>query len=107
MHKAFYELQLNSDKLKSALKEVQVANAAVCQLMLRADWRAHMRAMQEFSLGDGKSAIAVFVPFPQYSHYQKLIKEKGLIEELEKKFSGKNVVILAQVCAFSSITPNP
>ena len=51
----------------------------------------------EVQTGDRSSAIAVFVPFPQYAHFQKLIKEKGLIQELEKKFSGKHVVIFAQV----------
>ncbi len=47
---------------------------------------------------DGKNAVVIFVPFPQLVHYQKLIKEKGLLEELEKKFSGKTVLILAKVC---------
>lgn len=40
--------------------------------------------------------ILVFVPVPQLSQYQKLIKERSLIEELEKKFSGKQVLIIAQ-----------
>ena len=62
-------------------------------------WSEVVLFAQEIPVGDNKSAIAVFVPFPQYPHFQKLIKEKGLIQELEKKFSGKHVVIFAQVRA--------
>jgi hypothetical protein len=54
---------------------------------------------QEVDLGAGKKAVLVFVPVPQLPLYKKMIKERSLIEELEKKFSGKQIVILAEVSA--------
>ena len=42
----------------------------------------------------GKRAIVIFVPFNQLATYKKI--QKALIEELEKKFSGAHVVIIAQ-----------
>lgn len=47
-------------------------------------------------MDSNKRAILVFVPVPQLVQYQKMIKERNLIEELEKKFSGKQVLIVAQ-----------
>ena len=47
-----------------------------------------------------KKAIVVFVPPPQLRAYQKI--QTRLVRELEKKFSGKHVVIIAQVCCHSS-----
>ena len=46
-------------------------------------------ACSQVDVGDGKTAVCIFVPVPQLGMYQKLIKENGLIEELQKKFSGK------------------
>lgn len=76
---AVYELQVNSDRLKQTLREVQFTSA------------------KEIEVADGKKAVLVFVPVPQLALYQKMIKEKGLIEELEKKFSGKHVMLLGEV----------
>merc|ERR1712158_260632 len=39
-------------------------------------------------------AIAIFVPFPQLKSWQKI--QQKVVRELEKKFSGKHIVILAQ-----------
>eukprot|EP00056_Hartaetosiga_gracilis_P010699 m.159317 g.159317 ORF g.159317 m.159317 type:complete len:190 (-) comp13368_c0_seq3:6085-6654(-) len=75
---ALYELQVNSDKLKELLREVQICSA------------------KEVDITASKKAILIFVPVPQLSLYQRMIKEKSLVDELEKKFSGKKVVILAQ-----------
>ena len=44
----------------------------------------------------GKKAIIIFVPVPQLKAFQKI--ETRLVRELEKKFSGKHVVFIAQVC---------
>ena len=41
--------------------------------------------------------MLIFVPVPQLPLYKKMIKERSLIEELEKKFSGKQIVVLAEV----------
>ena len=43
----------------------------------------------------GKKAIIIFVPVPQLRAYQKI--QSRLVRELEKKFSGKHVVFIAQV----------
>jgi small subunit ribosomal protein S7e len=75
---ALYELQVSSDKLKGSLREVQICSA------------------KEVDVGAGKKAVLIFVPVPQLPTYKKMIKERSLIEELEKKFSGKQIVILAE-----------
>ncbi len=51
---------------------------------------------QEVDLAGDKKAIIVFVPVPQLPLFQKLIRD-GLVSELEKKFSGKHVAVIAQV----------
>merc|ERR1712000_159695 len=75
---ALYELQLNSEKLAQYLREVEICSA------------------KEIDVGGGRRAILVFVPVPQMPQYQKMIKERSLIEELEKKFSSKQVIIIAE-----------
>jgi small subunit ribosomal protein S7e len=75
---AIYELQMNSEKLKGPLQE------------------CHITAAKEIDVGDGKQAIVVFVPVPMLAAFQKLTKERSLIEELEKKFAGKSVLIIAE-----------
>eukprot|EP00049_Salpingoeca_infusionum_P024293 m.15523 g.15523 ORF g.15523 m.15523 type:complete len:186 (-) comp6642_c0_seq1:1585-2142(-) len=76
--KAIYDLQQNSEKLKQPLREVQVCSA------------------KEIELSSGKKAVAVFVPVPQLALYQKMIADRSLIDELEKKMGGRSVVIIAQ-----------
>ena len=44
--------------------------------------------------GSGKKAIVVFVPFRLHKRFQRI--QARLIRELEKKFSGRHVVIVAQ-----------
>eukprot|EP00054_Salpingoeca_dolichothecata_P031394 m.263370 g.263370 ORF g.263370 m.263370 type:complete len:195 (+) comp26897_c0_seq1:45-629(+) len=75
---ALYELQVNSEKLKQPL------------------WGVHINAAKEVELSDGKKVVVIFVPVPQLPQYQKMIRENSLIDELEKKFSGKHVVVIAQ-----------
>merc|ERR1712226_1020665 len=54
----------------------------------------YFKAAKEFEIGGGRKAIAIFVPFPQIKAWQKI--QQKVVRELEKKFSGKHVVILAQ-----------
>lgn len=75
---AFYDLQINSDKLKAPLREV------------------HITAAKEIDIGGGKQCIVIFVPVPMLAQFQKIIKERSLIEELEKKFSGQPILIIAE-----------
>lgn len=71
---ALLDLELNSD-LKAQLREL------------------HITAAKEVEVG-GKKAIIIFVPVPQLRAFQKI--QTRLVRELEKKFSGKHVVFIAQ-----------
>ncbi|XP_033730438.1 40S ribosomal protein S7-like [Pecten maximus] len=72
---ALLELEMNSD-LKAQLRELYISGA------------------KEIDVA-GKKAIIIFVPVPQLRQYQKI--QTRLVRELEKKFSGKHVVFIAQV----------
>merc|ERR1711915_420716 len=72
---ALLELEMNSD-LKAQLRELNIT------------------AAKEIEVGGSKKAIVVFVPVPQLKAFQKI--QVRLVRELEKKFSGKHVVFIAQ-----------
>ncbi|CAH2219115.1 40S ribosomal S7 [Pelobates cultripes] len=61
----------------------------------------NMTAAKKIKVGDGRKAIIIFVPLPQLKSFQKI--QVRLVRELEKKFSGKHVVFIAQ----RSILPKP
>merc|ERR1712141_941187 len=71
---ALLELEMNSD-LKASLHELYITGAKEIDVQ-------------------GKKAIIIFVPVPQLRQYQKI--QTRLVRELEKKFSGKHVVFIAQ-----------
>merc|ERR1712137_540044 len=71
---ALLDLEMNSD-LKAQLRELYIT------------------AAKEIDVA-GKKAIIIFVPVPQLRAYQKI--HVRLVRELEKKFSGKHVVFIAQ-----------
>merc|ERR1712071_435333 len=71
---ALLDLELNSD-LKAQLRELNIS------------------AAKEVDVG-GKKAVIVFLPVPQLRSFQKI--QTRLVRELEKKFSGKHVVFVAQ-----------
>merc|ERR1712121_17682 len=72
---ALLELEMNSD-LKAQLRELNIT------------------AAKEIEVGGARKAIIIFVPVPQLRAYQKI--QTRLVRELEKKFSGKHVVFIAQ-----------
>merc|ERR1712024_406305 len=72
---ALLDLEMNSD-LKSHLREL------------------HITAAKEVEVGQGKKAIVIFMPVPRVKAFQKI--QTRLVRELEKKFSGKHVVFIAQ-----------
>merc|ERR1712096_255542 len=72
---ALLDLEVNSD-LKASLREL------------------HITAAKEVEVGQGKKAIVIFMPVPQVKAFQKI--QTRLVRELEKKFSGKHVVFIAQ-----------
>ncbi|XP_015417280.1 PREDICTED: 40S ribosomal protein S7, partial [Myotis davidii] len=78
---------MNSD-LKAQLRELNITAAkhnALCPPML---------LRMEIEVGGGRKAIIIFVPVPQLKSFQKI--QVRLVRELEKKFSGKHVVFIAQ-----------
>nr|ALS04584.1 40S ribosomal protein S7 [Pseudodiaptomus poplesia]ALS04762.1 40S ribosomal protein S7 [Pseudodiaptomus poplesia] len=72
---ALLDLEVNSD-LKAQLRELNIT------------------AAKEVDCAGGKKAIAIFVPVPQQKAFQKI--QTRLVREVEKKFSGKHVVFIAQ-----------
>jgi small subunit ribosomal protein S7e len=71
---ALLELESNTD-LKAQLRELFITSS------------------KEFDI-QGKKAIVIFVPVPQLRSFQRI--QSRLVRELEKKFSGRHVVIIAQ-----------
>merc|ERR1711911_339630 len=72
---------------------------AVLELESNSDLKANLRelyitAAKEVDVGGGKKAIVIFVPVPQLRQFQKI--QVRLVRELEKKFSGKHVIVIAQ-----------
>jgi len=61
----------------------------------------HITGAREVDLQGGKKAIILFVPVPQLRSFQKI--QSRLVRELEKKFSGKHFVVIAQ----RKILPKP
>jgi small subunit ribosomal protein S7e len=61
----------------------------------------HITGAREVDLQGGKKAIILFVPVPQLKSFQKI--QSRLVRELEKKFSGKHFVVVAQ----RKILPKP
>jgi small subunit ribosomal protein S7e len=73
--KAFVELEISSKEMSAELRDLFFLSAKEVELA-------------------GKKAIVIFVPHRLHKRFQKL--QSRLIRELEKKFSGKHVQIVAQ-----------
>merc|ERR1719198_1674314 len=71
--KALHELEANTPDLKADLRELYIVSAKEVDV-------------------NNKQAIIVFVPFPLLKKTHKI--QSRIIRELEKKFSGKQVVII-------------
>ncbi|KAK7810950.1 hypothetical protein U0070_024287 [Myodes glareolus] len=54
----------------------------------------NITAAKETEVGGGRKTIIIFVPVPRLKSFQKI--QVQLVRELEKKFSGKHVVFIAQ-----------
>jgi len=74
--KALIELESTSKEMSADLRDLFIVSA------------------KELELPSSKRAIVIFVPFRLHKRFQKL--QSRLIRELEKKFSGKHVLIVAQ-----------
>ncbi|KAG9510634.1 40S ribosomal protein S7 [Fragariocoptes setiger] len=78
---ALTELEQSTD-LKLQLRELQICGAKQID-------------------ASGKKAIIIWVPYPQLKAFQKI--QARIVRELEKKFSGKHVVVIAK----RTILPKP
>jgi len=79
-----FDLQTNSETdLAKLLKELYIVGA------------------KELDLGE-KRAIVVFIPYPKLKQFQ--LVHTNIVRELEQKFNGKDVVILAQRRILNKIT---
>lgn len=74
--KALVELEIASKDLSAELRDLFISSA------------------KEVETSGGKKAVVIFVPYRLHKRFQKI--QSRLIRELEKKFSGKHVVIVAQ-----------
>merc|ERR1712198_781643 len=72
---ALLDLEVNSD-LKNQLRELYITSA------------------KELEIGGNRKCILIFVPVPLLRSFNKI--QVRLVRELEKKFSGKHVLIVAQ-----------
>ncbi|KAG8224765.1 hypothetical protein J437_LFUL002208 [Ladona fulva] len=79
---ALLELEMSSSDLKAQLRELYITKAKEIEL-------------------NGKKSIIIYVPVPQLKQFQKI--QTRLVRELEKKFSGKHVVFVAE----RKILPKP
>jgi len=85
--------------------EAQVAQTLL-DLEANTDLKAQLRELhitgaREVDVHGGKKAVIMFVPVPQLRSFQKI--QSRLVRELEKKFSGKQFVVVAQ----RQILPKP
>lgn len=54
----------------------------------------YITAAKDVDCGGGKQAIIIYVPFKLLKSFNKI--QQRLVRELEKKFSGRHVIIIAQ-----------
>ena len=72
-----FDLESNANaELKAQLKSIQISSA------------------KEVDLGDGKKAVVVFVPYRLIKDVHRV--QERIVNELEKKLSGRHVVVLGQ-----------
>merc|ERR1712117_990805 len=103
----FFPVQAEYAKMAFAnrAKIVKAISGALLDLEINSDLKAqlrelHITAAKEVDVGSGQGggsgrrAIVIFVPVPQLKAFQKI--QPRLVRELEKKFSGKHVVFIAQ-----------
>ena len=86
-----YNLEMSASELKSDLHDLYIS------------------AARELEVESGRKAVVIFVPFRQLKDFHKI--QTRLVRELEKKFNGRHVVIIAQRTVLSktvsrSITQN-
>mgnify|MGYP003574084245 FL=1 len=82
------------DELEAQVAQ-ELLNLEMTSKELKADLQdLHIAAAKELDVGGGRKAIIIFVPFRQLKDFHKI--QARLVRELEKKFSGRHVVIVGQ-----------
>lgn len=77
------------ETVAQAIADLEATNAE-----LKADLKdLYINSATEVSVAGGRTAIVIHVPFRALKSYHKI--QQRLVRELEKKFSGKDVVIIA------------
>lgn len=71
-----FNLELSSSELKNELKDLYIT------------------AAKQVDITSGRKAIVIFVPYRLHKSFNKI--QARLVRELEKKFSGRHVVIITQ-----------
>mmetsp|Transcript_6321 Transcript_6321/g.9414 ORF Transcript_6321/g.9414 Transcript_6321/m.9414 type:complete len:197 (+) Transcript_6321:31-621(+) len=77
----------------------ELVAGAIFDLQVQTDMKADLQdlfitAAQEVDVGNGRKAVIIHVPFRLLKAFHRI--QQRLIRELEKKFSGKHVTIIAQ-----------
>ena len=72
---ALFDLEATNNELKAELKDLYINGA------------------QEVDVSGGRTAVVIHVPFRKLKAFNKI--QQRLVRELEKKFSGKDVVLVA------------
>jgi len=82
------------DEFESSVAQ-ELFNLEMSAVEIKADLRdLYITAAKEVDVGAGKKAIIIVVPYKLLRAYHKI--QQRLVRELEKKFSGRHVVIIAQ-----------
>lgn len=83
---ALCDLEANSNDLKAELRELYITSAKEVDVT-------------------GRKAVVIFVPFKLLKVVHKI--QSRLVRELEKKFSGKHVVLIGQRCTHAPLASSP
>merc|ERR1712137_1121663 len=85
------ELDEFEQSVEQALSDLQSSSEEEFAKALRP---LYLASAKEVEVGQGRKAIVLFVPVPILRQFHNI--QKRLVRELEKKFSGKHVIIVAQ-----------
>ena len=93
---ALCDLEANSNDLKAELRELYITSAKGLCSAIRNEPLPTLRLCRVWAVVDvtGCKAVVIFVPFKLLKVVHKI--QSRLVRELEKKFSGKHVVLIGQ-----------
>jgi small subunit ribosomal protein S7e len=87
-------LQAEPDEFEASVAQ-ELLNLEMSSTELKAPLRdLYITAAKEVDCGGGKKAILLYVPYKLRKSFNKV--HQRLVRELEKKFSGRHVIIIAQ-----------